>query len=122
MRGLESSETVFCRISRIQTLVVLTLSTVGKDRIEDLGVTFVLVLCLSCSLVPWGPESRQKPMGAWHGNNRARMRQSACPQPSRAGLLGAGLVCGWSPDKAGGSLRTLQSAAANTKAAGGDLC
>lgn len=36
--------------------------------------------------------------------------------------MGAGLVCGWSPDKAGGSLRTLQSAAASTKAAGGVLC
>lgn len=30
---------------------------------------------------------------------------------------GAGLVCGWSPAKAGGSLRTLQWAPRNTKAA-----
>lgn len=35
---------------------------------------------------------------------------------------GAGLVCGWSPAKAGRSLRTLQSAPRNTKAAGGVLC
>lgn len=66
---------------------MLTLSTVGKDRIEDLGVTFVLVLCLSGSLVPWGPVSKQKPMGAWHGNNRARRRLDAeGSQRSREGL------------------------------------